>query len=70
MPACEKCWFDAGMEAWSSQGDKVEIYHRLIDERECTPEEQAGIDAEHCPECDRTTVHQYVHACMDCGWEK
>lgn len=67
MPACEKCWSDAHAEAWSSQGDKVEIYHRMIDERDCTPEEQAGRDATKCTACDRITVHPYVKCCMACG---
>ena len=45
MPGCEKCWRDAGAEAFSTQGDKVEIYHRLLEERRetpCTLEEQCG----------------------------
>lgn len=70
MPSCEKCWSDAGFKAWSSQGDKVEIYGRLVKERDCTPEEQAGPDAEVCPECRRKTIHQHVHYCLVCGKEK
>lgn len=69
MPACEKCWRDAGAEAFSSQGDKVAIYHRLLDERRCTPEEQAGEDAGQCGSCGRRAVHQYVGCCMACGAE-
>lgn len=37
MPACEKCWSDAG-------GSTAE-YYRLLDERKdnpCSPREQAG----------------------------
>lgn len=45
MAGCEKCWRDAGRRAWSRQSDKVEEYHRLLEERRdnpCTPEEQCG----------------------------
>ena len=45
MASCEKCWNDAGREAYLEGGDKVEIYHRLLKERDknpCSPKEQAG----------------------------
>ena len=62
MSACEKCWRDA-------QGpykDVREEYQRLIAERSCTPEEQAGEDATQCPKCSRMTLHQYTREPM-CG---
>lgn len=67
MSACEKCWRDAGIEAWTSQGDKVDIYRRLVQERDCTPEEQAGPDAGQCEKCKRMTAHQHTGECMACG---
>ena len=45
MPACQKCWTDAGYAAHSRGGSKAEHYERLIDEREddpCTAKEQCG----------------------------
>lgn len=71
MASCEKCWADAytrmRVNADKSQAD---YYIDLINERKdnpCTPEQQAGLDAEMCPKCNRKTVHQYVHVCMNCG---
>ena len=62
MSSCEKCWADSG-----GGGE----YSRLMYEREsagriCTPEEQAGRDADLCPECNRKTIHQYTGEPM-CG---
>jgi hypothetical protein len=62
MPACEKCWEDAG-------GDS-ERYRELLVERKdnpCTPEEHAGRNAKICPDCERRTVHQYAYRCVICG---
>lgn len=45
MSACERCWRDAGLDAALHGGDKVDHYHRLLEERRdspCTPEEQCG----------------------------
>lgn len=67
MPSCEKCWHDAGTIAQSAQTDKVVEYRKLIAERECTPEEQAGPDARECFFCRRVAVHQLAHVCMACG---
>lgn len=66
MASCEKCWadaFDYGMS------DQTENYRRLVKERNCTPEEQAGEDATKCLECNLISVHQYVRVCMnkDCA---
>ena len=69
MPSCEKCWSDAHR---GDQFSVAEEYARLISERKdnpCTPEEQAGPDAEECPDCRRKTVHQHCHVCMVCGTE-
>jgi len=69
MASCEKCWSDA------HRGDQFSVadeYLRLVKEREenpCTPEQQAGDEAEQCPSCDRATVQPvYVKVCMACGW--
>jgi hypothetical protein len=71
MPGCQKCWNDAGRRAMNTMSDKADIYHDLIEERtgplECTPEEQAGDEAEVCVDCDRKTVHEVHSSCMVCG---
>lgn len=56
MASCERCWTD-------STGN-VERYFQLVGERSCTPEEQAGLNAERCAICDRKTVHQHARICM------
>jgi len=63
---CEKCWADAARAA-GPYGDQVDEYRRLCRERKdnpCTPEEQAGPDAEWCPVCGRKTLHQHTGQCM------
>ena len=67
MPSCEKCWSDAGWESYATGRDKVDVYRRLVSERTCTPEEQAGPDAWRCRSCKRDTVHQHAKVCMSCG---
>jgi len=65
MASCEKCWSDA-----HSYDDVTARYIELIEERkdnQCSPEEQAGIDANICRKCGRKTVHQYIHVCMNCN---
>jgi len=42
MASCEKCWWDSSFMATQGLGDRVEIYSRIVKERKCTPEEQAG----------------------------
>jgi len=59
MPACEKCWRD-------SRSCPEGTYSELVAERNCTPEEQAGIDARQCYFCKRMTVHQHCGICMYC----
>ena len=61
MSACEKCWRDSR----SADEPNVE-YVRLIESRQCTPEEQAGPDADECPVCERMTKHQHTGELM-CG---
>ena len=69
MPSCEKCWNDA---FWMSYIDpdktQAEYYTEIIKERKdspCTPEQQAGPDAEECPKCKRKCLHQCTHDCMN-----
>ena len=62
MPSCEKCWIDA-------HGNPDE-YRRLLEQRNktgnvCSPEQQAGPEAETCPFCLRETVHMYSEVCMN-----
>jgi hypothetical protein len=57
MPSCEKCWKDAG--------GNPDRYTKLVRERKCTPEEQAGDDAGNCNSCGRRTMHQHCHICMN-----
>jgi len=60
MSSCEKCWSDSG--------GSPERYHELVLERAknpCTPEEQAGEDADYCDGCDRKTVHQHTGQCVN-----
>jgi hypothetical protein len=68
MASCEKCWSDAYFKSRYSGKDQAECYSELIKKREndpCTPEEQAGEDAEICPECNSKTIHQILHICMN-----
>lgn len=66
MASCEKCWADANREAFLLGGDGVDAYRRLVRERTCSPEEQAGQDAGFCSRCSRWAVHQHVRICMAC----
>lgn len=61
MASCEKCWRD-------SMGDP-DRYGRLVRERNCTPEEQAGPDRAECPKCSRKACHQFTGECMACGYD-
>lgn len=58
MAACERCWREAG-------GDSEE-YAELVKRRDCTPEQQAGIGADHCPFCKRSTIHVMTDVCLVC----
>jgi hypothetical protein len=68
MASCEKCWNDAFSRSMMSSKDQFECYSDLIKERKnnpCTPEEQAGHDAKTCTDCNRKTIHQYAHYCVN-----
>ena len=56
MASCEQCWRD-------SHGDP-ELYRYFIKTRQCTPEEQAGLEARICPVCGRKALHEILHWCM------
>jgi hypothetical protein len=62
MSACERCWADA----YDPYGDQSARYRALVAERNCTPEQQAGRDADQCPSCKRMTLHQHTGEPM-CG---
>ena len=68
MASCEKCWADSYTMSRGSGKDRVEIYHELLTEEQCTLEEQAGQDAKICPECNQKTVHQIINECLNCGY--
>ena len=59
MPSCEKCWKEA-------EGN-IELYYKLLGTNKCTLEEQAGEDAVLCRWCNRKTIHQSAHRCMNPG---
>ena len=63
MPMCEKCWANA----YDPHENQSERYLQLVAVENCTPEEQAGTDAEVCAFCKRKTMHQYAKVCMVCG---
>jgi hypothetical protein len=72
MSSCEKCWSDSAMHRLFGDGpDYRELLARRngVTERECTPEEQAGEDAQDCPLCGRRSLHQFTRECMnpECG---
>ena len=74
MASCEKCWNDAYTRSRidTSKG-QADHYRDLIEERAanpCTPEEQAGNDADVCEKCGRKTIHQYAKTCMNCGYKQ
>jgi hypothetical protein len=68
MAACEKCWSDAYHIAMTTGKTQAECYSELIEARKdnpCTPEQQAGPDAEVCKKCKRKTIHQILKECMN-----
>ena len=67
MPSCERCWRDAHFAALHGNANKEDCYRLLVEQRDCTPEQQAGDDAGKCGPCNRFTVHQYARICMACG---
>ena len=69
MASCEKCWDDAFLRAREHPfKNQADCYRELLAEREddpCTPEEQAGEDADICPICERQTIHQHARICTN-----
>lgn len=64
---CEHCWSRA-CNAHVLRGISiVKAYHALLNESECTPEQQAGPEALVCKACGRTAVHPYTKNCRACG---
>lgn len=61
MTSCEKCWKDA-----QSSNYPIAEYCKLVEERDCSPEEQAGPRAKVCTLCDRNTIHQVTNVCVIC----
>lgn len=75
MPSCEKCWDDAFQLSIAEPTiSQSEHYARLLESRQCTPEEQAGgrtpEEAGICPACNRRTMHRVCNVCMACGYDK
>ena len=61
---CLRCWRDS-----LGAQDSLATYHQYVDERDCTPEAQAGVAADECPMCRRKTVHENLKQCVACGWQ-
>lgn len=68
MLSCERCWADSALARYNGEED---AYRRLLRERQgqCTPEQQAGPDAQECPRCGRRALHQHCSICMHCGYD-
>lgn len=65
MASCEKCWGDAYVKSRYNGKYQGDNYRELIQINDCTPEEQAGEDAQICPKCKRNVLHQYTKDCMN-----
>ncbi len=74
MASCEKCWDEAYLRTFENpMKSQSEHYSDLVNERkdnQCTPEQQAGEDADRCPKCKRKSIHRYVRVCMNCGYKQ
>ncbi len=57
MSSCERCWS-------MSCGDP-DLYNELLESNDCTPEQQAGRDADVCESCHRKTIHVLTGMCMN-----
>lgn len=66
MPSCERCWRDSRWAEFSG-GNASDEYRRLLAERDCSAEQQAGDDAYFCADCARWTAHQICYRCVVCG---
>jgi hypothetical protein len=60
VSSCEKCW----AASYDPQGDQSKRYQERLMTHKCTPEEQAGPDAQWCIECGGMTRHQHTGQCM------
>ena len=65
MASCERCWAEAFRLSYVGPKSQAEYYFELIQKRNCTPEQQAGPDAQECPVCHRKTIHQVIGECMN-----
>jgi ribosomal protein L37E len=59
---CERCW----KVSKGSRGNRFRTYESLVQNHTCTPEEQAGDNAEICKHCGRKTYHVSTERCMNC----
>ena len=62
MSSCERCW----ARSYDPHGNQSERYQENIATHACTPQEQAGPDAEKCLQCGRMSLHQFTREPM-CG---
>ena len=62
MALCVKCLIES-----DASDDQFDEYDRLIESHKCTPEQQAGEDAELCETCTRYTIQTYNDVCMTPG---
>lgn len=70
MPNCEKCWGKAYTRSRCTGRGQATCYSEILKEVEasgilCTPEEQAGVDAQLCKKCNRKSVHQVTGDCTN-----
>lgn len=66
MASCEKCWRDSYWETQNTGIARATVYNRIVNEHDCTLEEQAGNDAIYCTVCNRATIPQDVLICLNC----
>jgi len=61
VSSCEKCWSDAGREAYFNGSSQTEMYELLLKERidhPCSPKEQAGQFWDEEKKCDSRFVRR------------
>ena len=66
MSSCEKCWRDS-QRSGNTEYSEMLARRNGVNERRCTPEEQAGTESTMCEACGRRTVHQHTHLCQAPG---
>jgi hypothetical protein len=64
MSSCERCWRIARIRSHDGGIDHLDAYREELAINQCTPEQQAGPDAERYPVCRRMTLHQYTREAM------